>query len=166
MSLGNDLRTLRKSKKISQEQVAKDLNISRQSISKWENDVCSPDIENLMRLSKYYNVPLINFIKEKELDMKNSLEIDDNKLLASNSKSSNKKDEGLILLVTTLMCFLIPPIGVIIVPTIIKRNKAENTLYKLIYISCIFCLIANVFMGYGIITDVLGIRDTSVELIK
>ncbi|RAS91311.1 hypothetical protein A3863_06460 (plasmid) [Priestia endophytica] len=39
------------------------LNISRQSISKWENGNCYPDLDNLIKLSDLYNMSLDELIK-------------------------------------------------------------------------------------------------------
>ena len=46
----NHLKSIREAKKMSQEEVAKALHISRQSISKWENNRGNPDLENLVAL--------------------------------------------------------------------------------------------------------------------
>lgn len=163
--IGSDLKELREKKNLSQKQVAKDLNISRQSISKWENDVCYPDVENLKRLSKYYEVSLGNFINNNSTST-TTVDVKSKQILLDKKKDPAKRDEGLILLAITLMCFILPPIGVIVIPIIFKRNKAENTLYILVYIMCIFCFIVNVFISYGIIIDLLSIGNTSVELLK
>ena len=50
------LRNIRKKKKLSQQKVALDLYVSRESISYYENGKRSPDIEMLAKLSKYFNV--------------------------------------------------------------------------------------------------------------
>ena len=52
MSIGERITTLRKEKNISQGQLAALMNVSRQAISKWENDQTSPDTLNLIRLSE------------------------------------------------------------------------------------------------------------------
>lgn len=51
MSIGERISDLRKSKNISQEQLARYLGISRQAVSKWENDLSSPDTLNLIKLA-------------------------------------------------------------------------------------------------------------------
>ena len=48
MSLGERLSNLRKTKKLSQEEVAERLNVSRQTISKWETDQSTPDFDSFM----------------------------------------------------------------------------------------------------------------------
>lgn len=50
MSIGERIFELRKEKNISQGQLASLLDVSRQAISKWENDLSSPDTINLIKL--------------------------------------------------------------------------------------------------------------------
>ena len=56
MTLGKRLKQIRVNKGFSQADVASFLNISRQSISRWETDKSYPDIDNLVELSKYYEI--------------------------------------------------------------------------------------------------------------
>ncbi len=55
------LKQIRKSKKFSQQKVALDLNISRESLSYYENGKRQPTLELLVDMSKYFNVD-INFL--------------------------------------------------------------------------------------------------------
>lgn len=52
------LKELRKRKKLSQLKVAMDLSISREALSYYENGKRSPDIDMLVKLSKYFNVSI------------------------------------------------------------------------------------------------------------
>lgn len=52
MSIGERITELRKERNISQVQLAKALEVSRQAVSKWENDQSSPDTINLIKLSE------------------------------------------------------------------------------------------------------------------
>ena len=56
MTFGERLYQLRKQKYISQEELADIMDVSRQSISKWELDQTYPDIDNLVRLAEYFDV--------------------------------------------------------------------------------------------------------------
>lgn len=56
MTLGERLANYRKKSGLTQEQVADKMNVSAQAVSKWENDVSSPDISALMPLAELYNV--------------------------------------------------------------------------------------------------------------
>ena len=55
MSIGERIISLRNEWNISQGQIAKALNVSRQAVSKWENDLSSPDTLNLIRLADLLN---------------------------------------------------------------------------------------------------------------
>lgn len=56
MSLGEKILQLRKAKGLSQEQLADILNVSRQSISKWETDQSLPEIEKILALSRTFSI--------------------------------------------------------------------------------------------------------------
>lgn len=51
MSIGERITKLRKEKNISQGQLAQLMDVSRQAVSKWENDLSSPDTIHLIRLA-------------------------------------------------------------------------------------------------------------------
>lgn len=55
MSIGERIISLRNERNISQGQIAKALNVSRQAVCKWENDLSSPDTLNLIRLADLLN---------------------------------------------------------------------------------------------------------------
>lgn len=50
------VRDLRKARNITQVQLAKILNVSKQSVSNWENENILPSIEMLVRIAKYFSV--------------------------------------------------------------------------------------------------------------
>ncbi len=59
----SNLKNFRKAAKLTQEQVAEKLNVSRQSVAKWESGDALPDIENCIALAKLYNVTLDDLVK-------------------------------------------------------------------------------------------------------
>lgn len=167
MSLGERLKESRLNKGYSQGKVAEYLHISRQSISKWENGNSYPDLDNLVKLSMYYEVSIDELLKENQKLKKkiknNELKIEDNHQKLNFIQGKTEKDEGLILLILSLLSILIPPFGLIVSPILIKRNKTTNTLYKLVYLTCACCLLYNLFIGYGMLSDILGWGTTKVE---
>ena len=60
------LKIIRKQKKYNQVKVAMDLSISREALSHYENGKRSPDIDMLVRLSKYFNVSIDFLINGEE----------------------------------------------------------------------------------------------------
>lgn len=72
MEFGNKLLELRKKENLSQEALAEKLNVTRQTISKWELNETSPDLKQALLISKLFNISLDelvnndkNFIIEK-----------------------------------------------------------------------------------------------------
>lgn len=55
MSIGERISQLRKENNISQQQLARALDVSRQAVSKWENDLTSPDTVKLIQLADVLN---------------------------------------------------------------------------------------------------------------
>lgn len=60
------LREIRKKKRYTQLKVAMDLSISREALSYYETGKRSPDLEMLLRLSRYFNVSIDYLISGKE----------------------------------------------------------------------------------------------------
>lgn len=58
MTLGNRLYELRTKRGLSQQELAEALDVSRQSVSKWETDAAVPEIDKLIAVSKYFGVPI------------------------------------------------------------------------------------------------------------
>ena len=66
MEIGNKINQLRKLSGMTQEQLAEKLNVSRQTISKWESDSTSPDLESIVKISRIFHVSLDDLLKEGE----------------------------------------------------------------------------------------------------
>ncbi|MCP9358642.1 helix-turn-helix domain-containing protein [Liquorilactobacillus satsumensis] len=64
MKFGERLKNARTELNLTQEQVANDFFITRQTISSWENEKTYPDISSLIKLSNYYHVSLDILLKE------------------------------------------------------------------------------------------------------
>lgn len=66
MKLNEKLIQLRKKKGITQAELAEDMQVSRQAVSKWESGGSIPSIENLRGLSELYSVHVDYLLKEEE----------------------------------------------------------------------------------------------------
>ncbi len=62
------LKILRKQRHLNQQKIAIDLNISRETISYYENGKRNPDLQMLKLLSKYFNVSIDFLINGKEFE--------------------------------------------------------------------------------------------------
>jgi transcriptional regulator with XRE-family HTH domain len=86
--LGNQLQRLREAKNMSREELAQQINVSRQAVYKWENNKGYPDIQNLLRLSEIYETTIDELIKndptlQRKIDnnQDESKELDDEEML-------------------------------------------------------------------------------------
>ena len=71
MNLSKKIIALRKENGWSQEDFAEKMEISRQAVSRWENGTALPDAQNILRISKLFNVTadyLLNDDHEGEMD--------------------------------------------------------------------------------------------------
>jgi len=57
-SIGQKIRTLRKNKHLTQEQLAEALSVSSQSVSKWENQISTPDVALLPIIARYFGITM------------------------------------------------------------------------------------------------------------
>lgn len=64
------VKKIRKERRLSQLKVAMDLNISRESLSYYENGKRNPDIQLLKDMSAYFNVSIDYLINGKEFEKK------------------------------------------------------------------------------------------------
>ena len=58
MSIGTNISELRREKGLTQQQLAEKLGVSGQSVSKWENDVCAPDVGQFPLLAELFGVSI------------------------------------------------------------------------------------------------------------
>lgn len=65
MEFNNKLYQLRKQKGLSQEELANRMNVSRQTISKWEVGDSTPDMEKLIALSDLFEISLDELVLDK-----------------------------------------------------------------------------------------------------
>lgn len=63
MSLGENLQFLRKRNNITQEQLAEKLDVSRQSISKWESDSTYPEMDKLLQLCQMFHCTMDDMVQ-------------------------------------------------------------------------------------------------------
>ncbi len=66
--IGENITFLRKKKGLTQDELAKELNISNQAVSKWEAGKCCPDIELLPVLAHFFEVSIDELLVSKNLN--------------------------------------------------------------------------------------------------
>ena len=119
MEIGKKLKDARLHSGLTQEKVAEELNVSRQTISNWENEKSYPDTISVIGLSNLYSISLDDLLKGDEKMMKHLEE-------STNVVKSNQKLIGAILINIVLVAV------VITLSMFIPNNR--------IYLVGIFCL--------------------------
>ena len=114
--LKDNLRTLRKNKGLSQEELAIKLNVVRQTISKWESGLSVPDAEMLINISELFEIPVSEILgeniekKEKE-DLKvisEKLEVINEQLSSYQKEKRKKKIQVLIIIdISIILLFIL-----------------------------------------------------------
>ena len=66
IDIANRFYELRKKNSLSQEELAEKIGVSRQAVSKWERAEASPDTDNLILLSKLYNISMDELLSTEE----------------------------------------------------------------------------------------------------
>lgn len=93
MTTAEKLVRLRKEKGLSQLQLAEEINVSRQAISRWEVGLAVPSREKLKALSELYHVSMDYLLSDKEAEAK--------------EKSSNHLRVGLIACVVVILLIVV-----------------------------------------------------------
>ena len=92
--LKDNLKTLRKNKGLSQEELSVKLHVVRQTISKWESGLSVPDAEMLINISELFETPVSEILGENiEKKEKDDLKVISEKLEVINDQLSNYQKE-------------------------------------------------------------------------
>ena len=135
MEIGQKLKDARVHSGLTQEVVAEKINVSRQTISNWENEKSYPDIISVIELSNLYCISLDDLLKGDSKMIEHLEE-------STNVVKSNKKLIGAISL------------NIVVVILLITLNKfLPNNSYYLILVFCI-AIISSATLLYQIIKHI------------
>ena len=129
MNLGKRIVEIRKDKNMSQEAFAELFNVTRQTVSNWENLKSYPDIETLIKISNTFNISLDVLLKEDKRLIKDI-----------NNKMYEKKDNNKKYILVIL--YSISIIILFITKWLEIKFKISN-----IYIYLIFSIIGLILIG-------------------
>lgn len=126
-----NLRRLRKAKDIKQEALAEAMNVSRQTVSKWENGTAMPDFKKLNALAEYFGVTMDELLAFSN-DKNNNDNINDytkeyiNELITLENMQSSKKIKELYKKLKTCAVIFCVALAVIIFFMISINNQIDN----------------------------------------
>ena len=91
--LKENIKTLRKQKGLSQEELSIKLNVVRQTVSKWEQGLSVPDAEMLISISEVFDTTVSTLLGESiKVDNQNDLKVISEKLEIINLQLSKRKE--------------------------------------------------------------------------
>lgn len=114
--LNENLKQLRKSKGLTQEEFALQLNVVRQTISKWEKGLSVPDSEMLIKISEHFEVSVATLLGKtiEPIENENSIEIISDKLALINEQLAKNAERKRRLIrsfsfvgIAMVVCFLL-----------------------------------------------------------
>lgn len=174
MTFGEKLKKLRIEKQLSQEDLANQLGVSRQAISKWEQDIALPDTNNLILIAKIFKVSLddlVNYNDELINNNNNIINETDEKSQEEKGKKEYETFEktplfAILAAIIFVSCFLVfilvgiyvtngwnfSWIAILFIPILlslvesIKRKKISAFLFPVLIVA-IYCFIG---MLYGL----------------
>ena len=107
MEIGKKLKEARMSSGLTQERVAEEIDVSRQTISNWENEKSYPDIVSVIRLSSLYSISLDELLKG-DMKMMEHLEESTN-VVKSNQKLISAAIVNIVLIAALVMMNVLIP---------------------------------------------------------
>ncbi len=138
MSIGGKLYELRKKKGFSQEEVADKLNVSRQTVSKWETDQSMPDFDKIVPICELYSITTDELLLGNKKEDSEILETVSNK----EEENSVKRKRALGIGISVFFYFL-AVIWVMITIPVMKMNPIVSS-----GIFLLICGIATVIIIY------------------
>ena len=130
MELGKQIKMYRQEARLSQEDLADRVYVSRQTISNWENDKSYPDVNSLVLLSEVFHISLDKLIKGDIEMMKNVINKDDVLKLNRYGNISGVLMAICIVSVAPLFIFAgiwsVIPLGIIFAATMYYAHKIEK----------------------------------------
>lgn len=130
MKIGNQIHQLRKLSGMTQEQMAEKLNVSRQTISKWESGATMPDLESMVQICRMFQLSLDELLlKEEENLTKGNEKITLEDLMEINLHNRRMT----LLLVSGLVLLMVSALGGVFVGALYSTtNSIEYMLYRYI----------------------------------
>lgn len=137
MEIGSKLKNARTKMGMTQEKVAEEIKVSRQTISNWENNKSFPDIMSIIHLSNLYSVSLDELLKEDEKMMK-YLEESTNKV---------KSRQKLTKLIEIISYLLVWAISLIVFQAEVTDDVIGPTLVIFYWVLPVSTFIISIFIG-------------------
>ena len=127
MNVGEKIKIIRKMAGITQEELAEKMNVSRQTISKWEKEISSPDLESAIILCDLFEISLDDLLKGGQSVKEEKISLQD--MIKINQRNQRQT----ILLISGLFFLIIGALAAIFIAAIQSTTDSiEYMLYRYI----------------------------------
>ena len=99
MKIGEKIYSLRKKHNLSQEELANELNVSRQTVSKWEVGESCPDFDKIVPLCELFGISTEELLRDKKIEEKKNINI--------NKTFMNKMNIIIIIIINIIFIIII-----------------------------------------------------------
>ena len=151
MILADKIIKLRKKNGMSQEELAEKINVSRQSVSKWEGAQSIPDLDKIIQMSELFGVTtdylLKDDIEEEEFSGVDVPTVKKISLEEANAYVEHKKRSSLIIALSTFLC-IISPITLIILSGVSEYGSLNSTTAVILGLLTLFGFVAIAVAGF------------------
>lgn len=159
-SLHIRLKQFRNLKGLSQTEVAEKLGLSRQAISNWEANKSYPDLDNIVLLSKLYDVSVDELLGANTTENTKDNQPPQNEILQNSSQTVLEMICLAAILVLTCQFTIIGMLAAIIITVWLKKTQRP---YKIIYLLCIVCFCISTYNLYVLIEHTFKLGVASIE---
>lgn len=161
-SLHIRLKHFRNLKGLSQTEVAEKLSLTRQAISNWEANKSYPDLDNIVLLSKLYDVSVDELLGANTTENTKDNQPPQNEILQNSSQTVLEMICLAAILVLTCQFTIIGMLAAIIIAVWLKKTQRP---YKIIYLLCIVCFCISTYNLYVLIEHTFKLGVASIESI-
>lgn len=124
MEFNEKLIELRRKEGLSQEELGYKLNVTRQTVSKWELGQTTPEMDKLIELSKIFNVSVDDLINNSETQKNETTQIEDEPII---NQDNNKKEKNMKVIIIAILIVVIVLILMRLIATLAIFNKTTDS---------------------------------------
>lgn len=150
MKLGQTIVEIRKEHGLTQEDLAKEFNVTRQTVSNWENEKSYPDLFTLVKISDTYHYSLDRMLKE-DIDMTEAM---NRSIQLGNEAKKNSRRNFCIGLIGSMACLLM---------VVLSLAESRETFVVIMWLIAMLFNLSTVISSIKISKSGLQVKPLSAE---
>lgn len=130
MNIGEKLYELRKNKNLSQEEVAEKLNVTRQTVSKWETNQSSPDLDKILPICELFEISTEELLTGKKSEVN-----DESKVIEEIPTKEDVRRKSAEVVSTSVFTYIVAIAFLMIAIPVLEMNPIVVTAIFLIIVA-------------------------------